>query len=419
MSDNLSPQKQAATTKAKSPAAEVTRSTSTAPQLEADSNGDSEASTVKLTGKDLADATKEANEDDGADATDTPAATAGTEDKAKKSSPKKRAASKAPKDESPKKKRAPAKAKVTTEDKSGEEKGSSLVKKGRATKAGAPSPEPKFKSESEDTITGAADEDSASDVIPEPKTPKKGGRTAKAKTPAEPKTPKTPKAAKEPKSVERKRAASGKVADKVPLPTAWANASDADKMLVKMKEEGKSWSEIRDTWRTLTGQDTAGSTLPNRYLCTIYHATLLTFTAHHFFAHPLPFPPIPSYYYTTLLTPSLPSLPITTLIPHTINTTPQSTILAAAKAEIEANWKNSKWHSIATKMEEKGAKKYPVEFLQKEWKKLEVEAAAAAASSGGDGITDDNDGAAALLGAAIKATAGGDESEGGEEDGEQ
>lgn len=183
-----------------------------------------------------------------------------------KTSPKKRIAAKAGDDESPTKKaRATAKAKSNDEEKSGDEMSKSPVKKGRATKAKAASAEPKVKSEGEDIVTAANDEDAVSDAAPEPKTPKKGGRATKAKTPAEPKTPKNTKAVKEPKSAERKRATPGKVADKVPLPTDWTHASGADKMLVKMKEEdGKSWNDIRDTWFTMTGQETAGSTLPNR-----------------------------------------------------------------------------------------------------------------------------------------------------------
>ncbi|KAL8672845.1 MAG: hypothetical protein Q9168_002721 [Polycauliona sp. 1 TL-2023] len=61
-----------------------------------------------------------------------------------------------------------------------------------------------------------------------------------------------------------KRANAEKVAEKVVLPTKWSEASQADKTLVAMKEDGHPWSEIRVKWHEMTGQDTAPSTLPNR-----------------------------------------------------------------------------------------------------------------------------------------------------------
>ena len=102
-----------------------------------------------------------------------------------------------------------------------------------------------------------------------PITPK-GARTPKGKVIKEPKTPKTPKTPKNttgtkakngsptPKS-SGKRASAAKFADKVSLPTVWANASGTDKALVKMKEDGKSWNEIRSIWKEMTGQNTASS----------------------------------------------------------------------------------------------------------------------------------------------------------------
>lgn len=46
-------------------------------------------------------------------------------------------------------------------------------------------------------------------------------------------------------------------------------------------------------------------------------------------------------------------------------------ILVAAKEAVEANWKNSLWTLVSTKMEELGARKYPSDFLHKEFKKME------------------------------------------------
>ena len=39
----------------------------------------------------------------------------------------------------------------------------------------------------------------------------------------------------------------------------------ADKMLIEMRESGRSWEDIRKKWTELTGNNTATSTLPNRY----------------------------------------------------------------------------------------------------------------------------------------------------------
>ena len=50
------------------------------------------------------------------------------------------------------------------------------------------------------------------------------------------------------------------------LPASMEQASDADKMLLHMKDvENKPWAEIRKMWKVMTGQETASSTLPNRY----------------------------------------------------------------------------------------------------------------------------------------------------------
>ena len=49
------------------------------------------------------------------------------------------------------------------------------------------------------------------------------------------------------------------------IPTSWEKASEADRMLVTMKDDGKNWVEIRKKWTEVTGQETASSSLPNRY----------------------------------------------------------------------------------------------------------------------------------------------------------
>lgn len=76
-------------------------------------------------------------------------------------------------------------------------------------------------------------------------------------------------------------------------------------------------------------------------------------------------------------------------------------MLLTAKDEVESNWKKDKWVHISKKMEEKGLSKYPAEFLQKEWKKLEAARAAQTTVEGN-----------ALFEAAAKAVADGEDSEG-------
>lgn len=49
------------------------------------------------------------------------------------------------------------------------------------------------------------------------------------------------------------------------IPTCWEEASAADRMLVTMRGDGADWGKIRALWKNITGQDTAASTLPNRY----------------------------------------------------------------------------------------------------------------------------------------------------------
>ncbi|OBT72338.1 hypothetical protein VF21_09459 [Pseudogymnoascus sp. 05NY08] len=41
--------------------------------------------------------------------------------------------------------------------------------------------------------------------------------------------------------------------------------SHEDQVLLQMKKDGKSWPEIREKWKEMTGKTVGGSTLPNRY----------------------------------------------------------------------------------------------------------------------------------------------------------
>lgn len=51
----------------------------------------------------------------------------------------------------------------------------------------------------------------------------------------------------------------------LPMPTSWAEAGAADRMLVSMRDNGDDWAKIRKQWKEVTGSDTAASTLPTRY----------------------------------------------------------------------------------------------------------------------------------------------------------
>ncbi len=62
----------------------------------------------------------------------------------------------------------------------------------------------------------------------------------------------------------RKRAPANAIAPSRGIPTSWDDASDADRLLVNMKNDGTDWNTIRAAWKKCTGQDTAPSTLPNR-----------------------------------------------------------------------------------------------------------------------------------------------------------
>ncbi|KAL8642579.1 MAG: hypothetical protein Q9226_008493, partial [Calogaya cf. arnoldii] len=57
-------------------------------------------------------------------------------------------------------------------------------------------------------------------------------------------------------------------------------------------------------------------------------------------------------------------------------------ILLAAKEAVEANWNDSLWGLVATKMEEMGACKYRSDFLLKEFKKMEAAGTYAANKNG-------------------------------------
>jgi hypothetical protein len=192
-----------------------------------------------------------------------------------------------------KKKRAPAKSKkATTDNEDIDDAADAKVDKEApvAKKKRAPAPAKPKKPTTDNEDDGDATETNLP-ITPPVTPPKKRGRKASTADDADVNgsTPK-PKASKKAKITEspedsaevttsqespsttktgtlRKRAAVTK--DKAVargLPTSMKECSEADRMLLHMKDvEAKPWAEIRATWKAMTGQDTASSTLPNRY----------------------------------------------------------------------------------------------------------------------------------------------------------
>ena len=63
----------------------------------------------------------------------------------------------------------------------------------------------------------------------------------------------------------KKRALAGTVIKGRGIPTSIAEASEADRAMLRMREEGKTWIEINAMWEAMTGEKPGKSTLPNRY----------------------------------------------------------------------------------------------------------------------------------------------------------
>lgn len=63
----------------------------------------------------------------------------------------------------------------------------------------------------------------------------------------------------------RKRQAGKKQLNSRVIPRSLDECDDADKELITMREAGNEWKTIRTRWAEMTGEQTATSTLPNRY----------------------------------------------------------------------------------------------------------------------------------------------------------
>ncbi|CAD6588000.1 MAG: hypothetical protein ASARMPRED_003370 [Alectoria sarmentosa] len=107
---------------------------------------------------------------------------------------------------------------------------------------------------------------------------------------------------------------------------SWKTANAADKMLMKMKEKGCDWSEIRKAWEELTGECPAHSTLPTRYKRVKDNLTRMK----------------PG----------------------------DGQRLLDAAADVESQFLRAKWRLIAEAMERAGASKYSNAFIQKKYDEL-------------------------------------------------
>jgi hypothetical protein len=93
------------------------------------------------------------------------------------------------------------------------------------------------------------DKSNASSSTPPPTSAKKAPTTA------------TPRSA-----IHAATVASMKTIRGIPIPTSKEEASPADLMLLKRRDEGMSWREITAEWNQMTSQNLGNSTLPNRYI---------------------------------------------------------------------------------------------------------------------------------------------------------
>ena len=68
------------------------------------------------------------------------------------------------------------------------------------------------------------------------------------------------------KSKQNKRSAlAGSIVKGRGIPTSLAEASEADRAMLRMREENKTWIEINSMWEAMTGEKPGKSTLPNRF----------------------------------------------------------------------------------------------------------------------------------------------------------
>ncbi|KAF4533816.1 uncharacterized protein LTHEOB_3429 [Lasiodiplodia theobromae] len=113
------------------------------------------------------------------------------------------------------------------------------------------------------------------------------------------------------------------------IATSKDELSAEDRLLLSMKDQGKSWKEIGEAWAAVTGTAPAKSTLPNRYARLRANIT-------------------------------------------TMSEADQQNLIEA-KAYVEQKQEQEKWEQIAQRMQELGsAEKFSITVLQKQLQKMEV-----------------------------------------------
>lgn len=114
--------------------------------------------------------------------------------------------------------------------------------------------------------------------------------------------------------------------DSCAIPQSWEEASNADRILVRMKSKGLSWDEIGKAWKEETGQDTAHIVLVNRYNRLKDNVQILR--------------------------------------------EGDSERLLAAVEEVKAIFERDKWRLVKNAMIRAGAAEYSKRFIQKQYEKL-------------------------------------------------
>ncbi|OCL10315.1 hypothetical protein AOQ84DRAFT_387595 [Glonium stellatum] len=213
----------------------------------------------------------------------------------------------------------------------------------------------------EETISQQAEQYES--ATPEPVTPpinSEGDGGDAFPTPITPKTPRTPKTPKSGSkrsatNVEGENDASGKPKGSSKIATSVEELSVQDRLLLTMKDAGKSWSEIIAAWKNATGETPGKSTLPNRY------ARL--------------------------------KANITQMKPE------DQDILLIAYRKVYEKFERDKWELIKRTMEEDGAdNSYSAATIQKQYKKLSDKATittATAAAASSSSVPSEADGEAA------------------------
>lgn len=139
------------------------------------------------------------------------------------------------------------------------------------------------------------------------------------------------------------------------IPVSWDAADDADKMLVNLKNKGEDWHTIRGAWTAVTGQPTAGSTLPNRFRRMMAQWMKLEEGDVRIF-----FLPSSCDFWRFV------DFSAANLVGDL-----QADRLLAAKAEVESKFHSEKFGLMAAIVERAGGAKYPALFIEKQLKELE------------------------------------------------